>query len=285
MVAAMKKRLFALLLCCALVVGLGCPALAADQRVFDYSNVIDTADEAALEEAIAAQREETGIDWIILTIDDAEGSTSRQVADSFFLSDEDFGTGSDRSGVLFLIDFDNGEIYICTHGKGIDYITDSRREAIFDRCFDQVVEGEYYDAAITFLEEGRSYVAQGVPKDHYYEDEETGEITQYRAPLSPFTVVLFALAAAAIALVFRFGVTRGYSIKSSAYAYPFMSKSSLAQLSKEDTFRHRNVTTRHIPRKTDNGGGGGGGFSSSGGGSRVHSSGGSSFGGGGRKFK
>lgn len=280
----MKKRLFALLLCFGLMLGLGCPTLAADQRVFDYSDVIDAADETALEATISAQREETGIDWIILTIDDAEGNTSRQVADSFFLSDESFGTGSDRSGVLFLIDFDNGEIYICTHGKGIDYITDSRREAIFDRCFDQVVEGEYYDAAMTFLEEGRSYVALGVPKDHYYEDEETGKITQYRAPLSPFTVVLFALAAAVIALVFRFGVTRGYSIKSSAYAYPFMSKSSLAQLSKEDTFRHRNVTTRHIPRKTNSSGGGGGGFSS-GGGSRVHTSGGSSFGGGGRKFK
>ena len=281
----MKKRLLSILFCLLTLVGLcSVTALAADQRVFDYSDVISAPDEALLEATIEALREETKLDWVILTVDDAGGRSSRQVADQFYL-ENGFGVGSDYSGALFLIDFDNGEIYISTCGKGIDYITDSRREAIFDQCFDEVVDGNYISAALTFLEEGEAYVEAGVPQDHYYVDEETGEVTQYRGGLSPFSVVLFAVVSAVIALIFRFGVTRGYSIKGNSYVYPFASKSNIALLNKNDVFQNKFVSTRRIPRSNTNGGGGFSGSSGGGGGSRVHHSGGRSFGGGGRKFR
>ena len=282
----MKKRLVSILFCLLLLAGLcSVTALAADQRVFDHSNVISAPDEALLEATIEALREETKLDWVILTIDDAGGRSSRQVADEFYL-ENGFGVGSDYSGALFLIDFDNGEIYISTCGKAIDYITDSRRESIFDACFDDVVDGYYASAALTFLEQGEACVEAGVPQNHYYVDEETGEVTQYRGGISPFSVVLFAAVSVVIALVFRFGVTRGYSIKGSSYVYPFASKSNVALLDKSDVFQNKFVSTRRIPRTTNNGGGVGfSGSSGGGGGSRVHHSGGRSFGGGGRKFR
>ncbi|MBR5559559.1 MAG: TPM domain-containing protein [Oscillospiraceae bacterium] len=279
----MKKQILAVLLILTLLFALSSTVMAADQRVFDYSEVIPAGSELLLEETIASLREETGLDWVILTIDDAMGNSSRAVADSFYLANE-FGVGADYSGALFLIDFDNQEIYISTCGKGIDYITDSRCEAIFDKCFDQVANGEYTSAAMTFLEEGERYVSMGVPKDHYYVDEETGEVTQYRGPMSIGMIIAFAIASAVIALVFRFGVSRGYSIKGSAYVYPFMNKSNLALVGKNDIFQNKFVSTRRIPRANNNGGGGGGFSSGGGGGSHVHLSGGRSFGGGGRKF-
>jgi len=283
MVAAMKKRILSVLLALVILLALPSTALAADQRVFDYSEVFPAGSELLLEETIVALREETGLDWVILTIDDAQGASSREVADGFYLANE-FGVGSDYSGALFLIDFDNGEIYISTCGKAIDYITDSRREAIFDKCFDQVVEGQYTSAAMTFLEEAETYVSMGVPDDHYYVDEETGEVTQYRKPLGIGSILIFAVVSAIIAFIFRFGVTRGYSIRGSSYVYPFMNKSNLALVGKNDQFQNKFVSTRRIPRSNNNSGGGG--FSSGGGGgSRVHSSGGRSFGGGGRKFR
>ncbi|MBQ8669994.1 MAG: TPM domain-containing protein, partial [Oscillospiraceae bacterium] len=112
----MKKRLLSILFCLLTLVGLcSVTALAADQRVFDYSDVISAPDEALLEATIEALREETKLDWVILTVDDAGGRSSRQVADQFYL-ENGFGVGSDYSGALFLIDFDNGEIYISTCG-------------------------------------------------------------------------------------------------------------------------------------------------------------------------
>ncbi len=280
----MKKRLFAILLILALLLGLSSTALANDRRVFDYSDVIPAGSELILEETIVSLREETKLDWVILTVDDAQGLSSRDLADGFYLQNG-FGVGSDYSGALFLIDFDNGELYITTCGKAIDYITDSRREAIFDKCFDLAVAGEYTSAAMTFLEQGEYYVAQGVPQDHYYIDEETGEVTQYRKPMSMGMILVFAAASTVIALVFRFGVTRGYSIKGNAYSYPFVNKSNLVLLNKNDLFQNKFVSTRRIPRTTNNGGGGGSFSSGGGGGSRVHRSGGRSFGGGGRKFR
>ena len=280
----MKKRLLAILCALMLVFSLSSTALAADQRVFDYSGVIPPGSELLLEETIVQLREETGLDWAILTVDYADGASSRQVADNFYL-ENGLGVGSDNSGALFLIDFDNGEIYISTCGKGIDYITDSRCEAILDSCFNDVVDGYYATAALTFLEMGEDYVAAGVPKDHYYVDEETGEVTQYRGGLSPVSVAIFAVVAVVIALVYRFGITRGYSIKGSAYVYPFASKSNVALLNKNDVFQNKFVSTRRIPRNNNSGGGGGFHSGGGGGGSRVHHTGGRSFGGGGRSFR
>ena len=278
----MKKRIFAILLTLVLLVGLGSVALADQQRVFDYSDVIPPSSELLLEQTIVQLREETGLDWAILTVDNAGGASSRDLADNFYLNNG-LGVGFDYSGALFLIDFDNGEIYITTCGKAIDYITDSRREEIFDQCFDQVVEGSYTSAAMTFLECGEEFVAAGVPKDHFYVDEETGEITQYRKPMGAGMIAAFAVASAVSALVFRMSVTRGYSIKGSAYAYPFVNKSRFLQANQNDAFQNKFISTRTIPRSNDDDGGGfhsGGG----GGGSSVHVSGGRSFGGGGRKF-
>lgn len=280
----MKKRLFAILCALVLVFGLGTFATAADQRVFDYSGVIPPSSELLLEETIVQLREETGLDWAILTVDYANGASSRDVADNFYLNNG-IGVGSDYSGALFLIDFDNGEIYISTCGKAIDYITDSRREEIFDQCIDQVINGSYTSAAMTFLECGKEYVTVGVPKDHFYVDEETGEVTQYQKPMSVGMIAAFGVASVVIALVFRMGITRGYSIKGSSYAYPFVNKSSFLQANQRDAFQNKFVSTRRIPRANNNGGGGGGFSSGGGGGSRVHHSGGRSFGGGGRKFR
>jgi len=279
----MKKRIFTILLTVVLVLGLGSVALADEQRVFDYSEVIPPASELLLEETIVQLRQETNLDWAILTVDNAGGASSREVADNFYLNNG-LGVGADYSGALFLIDFDNGEIYITTCGKAIDYITDSRREEIFDQCFDQVAEGSYTSAAMTFLECGEEFVAAGVPQDHYYVDEETGEVTQYRKPMGVGSILIFAAVSVVIALIFRLSVTRGYSISGSAYAYPFVNKSRFLQANQNDAFQNKFVSTRHIPRSNNNGDGGG--FSSSGGGgSRVHHSGGRSFGGGGRKFR
>ena len=69
------------------------------------------------------------------------------------------------------------------------------------------------------------------------------------------------------------------------YKFNYLEKSSIDLTQKEDRLVNSFVTTRRIPRPSDNsGGGGGGGFSGGGGGSTTHSSGGGTFGGGGRSF-
>ena len=279
------KKLFALLCALLLTVGLALPAAADDQRVFDEMGLLSLQQMLELENAARDARETTGLDWAILFTEDAGGRDSRTLAEDFYV-EMGFGTGSDWSGSLFLVDFENGEIYVATCGKAIDYITDARREDMLDQCFELVLNEDYAGAAACYLEMGAAFVAQGVPEDHFRQDEETGEITEYDKPLGIGTVLLFAVVSAVIALVFRLGVSRGYSIKASAYVYPFMSQSNFALTDKNDLFQNRFVSSRVIPRSNNNGGGGG--FSGSGrsGGSRTHvGGGGRTFGGGGRKFR
>ena len=58
-----------------------------------------------------------------------------------------FGTGSDQSGILFLIDMDNRELYISTNGQMIRYMTDSRINDVLDDVYNYAADADYYGAA------------------------------------------------------------------------------------------------------------------------------------------
>ena len=211
----MKKRLARLLCCLGLALLAALPCAAADQRVFDQAGLFTAQQAQQLESTIAELRTSTGMDWAILTVSDAGGKTSRQVADDFY-DQNGLGTGSQHSGALFLIDMDNRQAYITTGGSTIDYLTDARQSEIFDKCASGLSSGDYAGAAGTFLSEAAGFVAQGVPSGQYQYNEDTGKVTRHRQLPGAGETALFAAAAAAVALVFRAGVSHGYSIKANA---------------------------------------------------------------------
>ena len=78
-------------------------------RVDDLAGLLSENEIQSLKETAAAlsEAEETGIDVLLVTTDDAEGKTSEEYGDSYYLDHAD----SD-DGVLFLIDMDNRQIHI-----------------------------------------------------------------------------------------------------------------------------------------------------------------------------
>ncbi|MBP5793935.1 MAG: TPM domain-containing protein, partial [Spirochaetaceae bacterium] len=64
---------------------------------------------------------------VIVTTSDAQGKSAEAYADDFY-DENDFGTGSGKDGVLFLIDMDNRKIHVSTSGSMIDYLEDWRIE-------------------------------------------------------------------------------------------------------------------------------------------------------------
>lgn len=246
-------------------------------RVFDYAGLISADDEVKLQDQIMALQAHWPMDFVLLTIDDAAGQTSRAYADDFY-DENGFGYGDKASGVLFLIDMDNREMAVSTAGEMIYYLTDTRIEAILDLAGDYLATGDYANAAYNSLNAAAHYLEAGIPGDQYTYDEETGEI-QVRKSLTFLEIAVSLAVAAAIALIKRRATVGRYKLKGSAYVYNAYANSNFALLNQNDLF------LRSSERRSRISGGGGGGGRSGGGRSTVHTgSSGRMHGGGSRKF-
>lgn len=148
--------------------------------VRDYAGLFDSGQERDLEEAASQVKDKVGFDVAIVTTEDAEGSTAQEWADRVY-EDGGFGTGSDHSGILYLIDMDNRELVFSTEGKAIRIFTDQRLDAMLDRVYEEVQYGDYEASARVFLEDAQYYGLQGIESGQYNYDTETGAVSRYKS--------------------------------------------------------------------------------------------------------
>lgn len=258
------------------------------QRVFDTAGLLKESDIAAFEEQIAGLRDTMKMDVVLVTTDETRGKTAQQYADDFY-DEGDFGTRSDHSGVLFLIDMDNREIYVSTSGTMIRFLTDRRIDQMLDRAYTYAADGDYAGVMRQFLADMTTYYRQGIPGGQYNYDTETGKISVYRSirwyeALLAFAVAVFCGVVACL------NVKRDYAMKqerrrAANFNLAYRADARFAFHNQNDVLVNSFVTQRILPRNTGGGHGGSGGSGGGGGRSSTHtSSAGRSHGGGGRKF-
>lgn len=254
-------------------------ASAEERLVYDHADLLTVQEEEYLENLAAEQGSQWNMNFLMVTIDDAEGKSSKEFADDFY--DARFSEGSEEDGVLYLIDMDNLEIYLSTSGEAIRYLTDERIEWILDEAYEYGAEEDYYGTFVSFLEETEKYLIKGITADQYNYDVDTGEIDDYQEPMKiTFGEFLFALVVALAAAVLTvLGIKAKYQLKFEDFHYDAYTASEVNLSVKSDRLINTFVTHRRIPKNNGNSGGSGGSRSS------VHrSSGGRSHGGGGRKL-
>lgn len=250
-------------------------ALAYEQRVFDQAALFSTEQMIALEEQIDALRAAWDMDFVIVTTNDAGGKTALAYADDFYDYAPDgsvgyFGHGEGDDGCLFLIDMDNRELAISTYGALMPYLTDYRREALFDDIYGYAADGDYAQCASAFLSGMEGYLQAGVPDNQYYAEPEEKELTAAEGGIA-------ALVAAAASLFNQGRIRRKYNLKERRYSYNLTNYARLNMLNNTDTHLRTSTSRQRIAEP------GGGGFDS--GRTSTHrSSSGRIHGGGSRRF-
>ena len=279
----MKRGLTAVLLA-ALTLALVCaPALADGTRVYDRAELFSASEDKELAGEIERFQKDTGMDFVIVTSDEAHGDASQQqIADEFY-DRGGFGLDGENSGILYYIDMYERWHYISTTGKMIDYMTDERIQNAIETCKGDLSRGDYAQAAFRMIDTVRSYINKGIPEGQYRYDVVTGErlTARHKALTSAEMLVCLAIAAV-VGFCFVATVKSRYKLKGSTYDYSFRENSAVRITDRADDYL-RTTTTR--TRKADPpSGGSGGGFGGSGG-SGVHTgSSGTSHGGGGGRF-
>lgn len=273
-----RVRYLLMLLTTMLVLLLGINAFAQEQYVYDAAKLLSDAEEMELHGCAMRLADDYQINVLAVTTEDAQGKSAKEYADDFY--DEKFPESDEENGILYLIDMDNREIYVSTSGTAIRYLTDERIGRILDEAYPYVADGDYYGTFLSFMKETRAFFEEGIPKDQYIYDTETGERDAYVEPKRITTgEFLFALIAALAAAGITAGVIVGkYQLRFEDFHYDAYTDSEITLSVNTDRLVNTFVTHRHIPRNENHG-------SSGGSQSSVHtSSSGRSHGGGGRKF-
>jgi len=237
----------------------GQAALAETVRtcVFDEAGLFSQDEMDRLDEEIQDLKAETDMDYVVLTIDDAEGKTSQEYADDYYEA-TGFGTHGNYSGMLYLIDMDNREIYISAEGDMMRYLTDERVETMLDHAFEEVADGNYADSALSVLKDAGAYFEQGIPEGQYNYSSESGDIDPYVQKKGfPILALVFGAAAGLIAaLCTFFGVKGKYQLSFQTYHYPLSEKSDLHLTVSEDRLVNQFITHRRIPKNPPSSGSG-----------------------------
>ena len=256
-------------------------------RVYDQADLFSYDEEMELASKISELQETMDMGLAVVTTEDNSGS-ARDYADDFYEQYE-IGTGKNHDGALFLIDMENGELWISTEGKMIRYLTDDRINEILDASIEYAYEGEFYESAYVFLNGVENFYEKGIQADQYNYDTETGKVDKYKSIQWYEFLIAFVIASAAggIAVV---TVLRDYGMKNEGSR---MASNFRLSYRKDSAFTLGNVladvllntyVTRTVIRTQNNQGSGGG--VPRGGRSSTHRSGsGRVHGGGGRKFK
>lgn len=293
----MVKRLLCISVCLLLFMGTSLlSAQAQEQRVYDGADLFTSQEESRMEKTISRMREETSLDFVIVTTQGTGVKSAQAYADDFY-DEGGFGRGSDYSGVLLLIDMGASEVAISTCGYGIRLLSDARIDAILDEVIGYLSQGDFFQATETFLVMTEDYAAQDVSRGPEREiSSSPPRVRSWGRALGIAIPVSLGIGGLTVLTVY-FGA--GGSGKKEGRPRSYRHYSFLDLARKEDRLVDKRVITRRIPRQPPAGSGGfggssthtsssgrthGGGTRSFGGSSTRISSSGRSHGGGSRKF-
>jgi len=263
---------------------------AGEQRVFDEAGLFSESEVIKIQNDIAQLQTRMQMDVVMVTSSEVSEGRTTAYADDYY-DQGDYGTRESRSGVLFLMDMANREIYISTSGDMITVLTDAKINAILDVVYQDMASEQYGAAAGAFLSELQKTFAAGLDAGDYRMDPDTGVISP---PPKTAGEIILTILIGFVAAVFAGGIP--CIIIKKVYQKPgkkgWKSKPDLAYRTNarydyglvNDQLMNQYVTQRAIPKPppSDQSGGHSGRTSS---GSSTHtSSSGRTHGGGGRKF-
>ena len=145
------KRFAALLAALVLALCLSIPAFAAAPLVRDEMGLFDADTYSQLEDSAEAASDGHDCDVYFLVVDSIGDTDQRQYAKDYYLANG-LGSGSEQSGILFLLAVGSRKYVTITYGEGVTAFTDYRIEQQEDEIVPLLSDEEWEDAADTYIE-------------------------------------------------------------------------------------------------------------------------------------
>jgi uncharacterized protein len=150
------------------------PAASADPpRLVDGADLLDVAEEAALQRRLDEISAEHGAEVVVVTVDSLGGRSAQAFADDYFDYGPDpsdqlvpgrdvadgYGADSGRSGILLLVAVQDREWALSTSGDSISVFTDAELDRIENRFRPSLSDGRWAEAFTEFTDSAdKAYV-------------------------------------------------------------------------------------------------------------------------------
>jgi len=240
-------------------------------RVVDNADLLSSSEERELCDKLDEISTRQQLDVVVVTTVTTYGKSVMDYADDFF-DYNGYGFGSERDGVLLMVDMGNRDWWIATTGYGIEVFTDAGIDYIGEKVQPYLSDADYYDGFECFGNLCDQFITQAktdVPYDR-------GNLP--KDPVSPMWIPgSLLLGALPSGLVSNSMKSKLKTARSRSRATGYVDNAVSNATRQNDIFLYRNVTRSAIVQDSSSGSGGGG--------SSTHfGSSGSSHGGGGGKF-
>ena len=238
------KRFAALLAALVLALCLSIPAFAAAPLVRDEMGLFDADTYSQLEASAEAASNGHDCDVYFLVVDSIGDADQRQYAKDYYLANG-LGSGSEQSGILFLLAVGSRKYVTITYGGGVTAFTDYRIAQIEDKIVPMLSDGTYYKASETYIEMCADtldfYAEKGVPLDSG-NDPAKGWIKW---------VFVFVIPLAVACIVCGIFYAQMKTANEQTHANAYMPAEGLALSVVEDTYTHTTETEKYDPVKND----------------------------------
>ena len=148
---------------------LSTPSVDESIKVYDFANLLSDSEERNLYNSIIKYMNNTGLEAVIVTVDDNPGKTIKNEAADFY----DYNYFN-SDGVIFLIDMDIREFSIVTSGRAMDVYPNVEVDVVLDNIYPYMAGGNYYKACNAFINDINKYYSEDADDYNYY-----GEVQQH----------------------------------------------------------------------------------------------------------
>jgi len=226
-------------------------SFAQSGNILDAYEALTADEEESLLSQIENIRDQYAFEVVIVITDQLDGKNSRDYADDYYDA-SGYGMDDENSGILMLVNMDEGEVWLSTTGRAIEIFTDSRIDAMTDKIAAQLSEDAFYKSGVVFLEDVSLYLESGVPQGQVTVD---GDDDYEIAPKNYFEKVMQLMLTPWVylaALVISIGTTIGLSMNSSGkkttHFQTYEEEGSFDLRRSEDTYLRETVSKTAIPK-------------------------------------
>lgn len=264
------KKTFILLLTCLMTFMCLCGFSDEHKKVVDEAKLFEYDELSTLENYAKQYGKETKLDIVIHTTKTTTNKDVELAAENLY---DAMGYGyddCDGSGAILYIDMKQRDFAVFVKGIAVAMIDNSELDDLLDSVQSQMKKGDYYSAAMMFIEMTYEYATEFLDDGEYdeaieawYDGEYEDGFDMYKAigPKVPFLTVfrnplVCLLVGAIVALIVTLILYCGSKTKNTVHSKTYVKDGSLNFPIMTERYLRTTTTTRRI--QTSNSGGGGG---------------------------
>ena len=128
------------------------------EKVYDFAQKLSSQEESIIFQTITDMIARYRLDFAVVITNDNAGLGYADYADDFY-DYNGFGYGPNDDGLLFLIDLDDGYLYMSTFAKAHRYyFNDAAIDHLIDEAYYYATDGLYYKSILAFLEAAGTHI-------------------------------------------------------------------------------------------------------------------------------